>query len=90
MSFPSAKIYGRALLRSIASKLYGAPMDLSELRDLLKQQCAQEGSQTAWAAKNEVAQTYVSGVIRGINTPGQKILDALGLRARTIYERIEE
>lgn len=54
-------------------------MNLSELRQELKNICEKEGSVRAWATKNKISFSYASSVIRGDAEPGKKILKAMGI-----------
>ena len=56
---------------------------------LLESECAQAGSQAAWARKNHVSPAYLSDVLAGRREPGGKLLDALGLERFVSYERAE-
>lgn len=57
-------------------------LDETSLRDILRDACAEAGSQQAWADQHELSTSYVTDVLRGRRGFGQAILDALG------YERI--
>lgn len=50
--------------------------------DLLRTECENTASVRAWALANDITPTYVSNVVRGGQTPGPKILAALGLGIR--------
>ena len=55
-------------------------MTLNELRKRLFDLCEESGSQTAFAKKHNIDNSYVSAVIRGNAMPGWKILKAMGMR----------
>lgn len=63
-------------------------MTAAEVRDLLREACIDAGSQRAWATEHGVSPVYVSDVLSGRREPGEKILDALGLRKIVSYEPI--
>lgn len=65
-------------------------MGLSEVIALLRQRCAEAGSQAQWARDNGMAQTYVNEVLRGARRPGKKLLDALGMIAVVDYRPIDD
>ena len=58
----------------------------SQLHQMLRMEIALCGSAGKWAAKNQVSTAYVSDVLRGRRDPGEKILQALGLRKIVGYE----
>jgi hypothetical protein len=55
----------------------------------LRDACQALGSENAWAKAHGMSQTYVFNVLRGRREPAERILLALGLRRRVIYEPIE-
>jgi hypothetical protein len=56
-----------------------APMNLYELRMLLRRRCDEAGSERAWALKHGVSPVYVGDVLAGRRAPGKAILATLGL-----------
>lgn len=62
-------------------------MTLERVQKLLSAACDEAGSAKAWAESHEIAASYVSDVINGRCEPGEKILNALGLRRSVEYER---
>lgn len=60
-------------------------MGLAEVIALLRQRCADVGSQAKWARDAGLSQTYVNEVLRGTRAPGKKLLDALGMIAVVDY-----
>lgn len=46
------------------------------------------GSAAAWARKNGMSTAYLSYVLNGQKAPGPKLLAAIGLRRRVVYEPI--
>jgi hypothetical protein len=58
---------------------YQDPMNLDELRMLLRRRCDKAGSVRAWALKHGVSPVYVGNVLAGKRGPGKALLDALGL-----------
>jgi hypothetical protein len=61
-----------------------------EFLSLIRDDVETEGSQKALAAKLEVSETYLSDVLRGRRTAGNKILSRYNLRAVTSYYPTEE
>ena len=49
-------------------------MTTEEMKALLRQACAQAGSQVAWAKAHDLGAAYVSDVLNGRREPGAKIL----------------
>ena len=62
-------------------------MTLDDVRKLLRKACESAGSQQAWAEANKISPAYVSDVLVERREPGPAILDALGLKATTVYVR---
>lgn len=60
-------------------------MTNAEVLQLLRDEIQLAGSQIKWAKQNNLAQQYVSQVLRGEIKPGKKILNALGLSRVTSY-----
>lgn len=60
-----------------------------EVMDRLRAAVAAAGSQRAYAEQIGVSQTYLSDVLTGNRTPGEKILTALGLEAVMMYRAID-
>jgi len=63
-------------------------MELDQLLDLLRSECAKAGGQAAWAAKNALSPPYVSDVLNRRREPGASILKALGVAKVVAYRRI--
>ncbi|HDZ73185.1 MAG TPA: hypothetical protein ENH55_10480 [Aurantimonas coralicida] len=63
-------------------------MTMTDVINLLRDECRQEGSQMAWAAANGVSDAYVSDVLLGRRDPGQSILEGLGLEKVVTYAPI--
>ena len=61
-----------------------------EFLSLIRDDVETEGSQKALANKLEVSETYLSDVLRGRRTAGNKILSRYNLRAVTSYHPAEE
>ena len=61
-----------------------------ECLSLIRDDVETEGSQKALANKLEVSETYLSDVLRGRRTAGNKILSRYNLRAVTSYHPAEE
>ncbi|WP_024351049.1 hypothetical protein [Aurantimonas coralicida] len=64
-------------------------MTAAGVRNLLRQACADAGSQQSWAREHGVSPQYVGDVILGRRDPGDRILDGLGLRRVVTYRPIE-
>lgn len=58
--------------------------------DRLRAAVHEAGSQKACAEKFGISQMYLSDVLNGRRSPGEKILDALGLEAQIVYKPKEE
>ena len=61
-----------------------------EFLSLIRDDVETEGSQKALANKLEVSETYLSDVLRGRRTAGNKILARYNLRAVTSYYPTED
>lgn len=61
-----------------------------EFLSLIRDDVETEGSQKALASKLEVSETYLSDVLRGRRTAGNKILSRYNLRPVTSYQPTEE
>ena len=61
-----------------------------EFLSLIRDDVETEGSQKALANKLEVSETYLSDVLRGRRTAGNKILSRYNLRAVTSYHPAKE
>lgn len=61
-----------------------------EFLSLIRDDVETEGSQKALAAKLEVSETYLSDVLRGRRTAGNKIASRYNLRPVTSYHPKEE
>lgn len=60
-----------------------------EILALIERSCKEAGGQKAWAEAIGVSQAYVSDVLARKRNPGDKILDALGLRMVPYYEVVD-
>ncbi len=61
-----------------------------EFLGLIRDDVEAEGSQKALAAKLDVSETYLSDVLRGRRSAGNKILARYNLRPVTSYEAAEK
>jgi len=61
-----------------------------EFLGLIRDDADAEGSQKALAAKLAVSEAYLSDVLRGRRSAGNKILSRYNLRAETSYVPTEE
>ena len=61
-----------------------------EFLGLIRDDVEAEGSQKALAAKLDVSETYLSDVLRGRRSAGNKILTRYNLRPVTSYEAAEK
>ena len=61
-----------------------------EFLGLIRDDVEAEGSQKALAAKLDVSETYLSDVLRGRRSAGNKILARYNLRPVTSYEATEK
>lgn len=62
-------------------------MRVEAVQKCLSQLCEAAGSVDAWARDNKLTTAYVYMVLNGSRSPGQIILDALGLEKATIYRK---
>ena len=53
---------------------------------LIRSRCKERGGQIYFATWADVSPAYLSDVLAGRREPGPKILAALGLSRRTVYE----
>jgi hypothetical protein len=60
-------------------------MTEAQVRELLRRNCQEAGSQQAWAALHGLSAPYVSDVLGGKRAPADAILGALGLQKVVIY-----
>jgi transcriptional regulator with XRE-family HTH domain len=49
-----------------------------------------KSNQAAVAAEAGVTRQYISMILKGTRDPGKKILDFLGIREKTVYQRSGE
>lgn len=61
---------------------------LDQVLDMLREECAQVGSQYQWATKYKLSPAYVSDVLKGRRNPGPSVLKALKLEAITQYREV--
>ena len=64
-------------------------MNLEQVRELLRRQCAEAGGQRAWATRHGISDGYVSHCLHNRRLPGPEILRALGLVAVTTFEKVD-
>ncbi|MBI5304068.1 MAG: transcriptional regulator [Chloroflexi bacterium] len=65
-------------------------MTRDDVVQLLKRKVEKAGTQVAIAREFGVTEAYISDVLHGKRSPGEKILDGLGLRRVVGYVRKEE
>jgi hypothetical protein len=61
--------------------------DMQTVVDALAKDVSAAGSQAQWCVKNRISTAYINDVLKGRRDPGQKILDALGFEAVTLYRK---
>ena len=60
---------------------------VEQFRDCLLAAIAAEGSQVAFANKHDVSTAYLNEMVKGKRSPSDKVLDALGYEAVTLYRK---
>ena len=60
----------------------------SQVRDRLRAAVRDAGSQRAWARQNGLLPSNVNDVLKGRQAPYRKLLDALGMKALRVYQRV--
>ena len=63
-------------------------MTLDSVLKKLTAEIEAAGGQRPWARENHISQAYVNQVLKGVAAPGAKLLEALGLRRVTSYEKV--
>lgn len=63
-------------------------LSLYEVLALLARECAEAGSQAAWARHHKLSDAYVSDVLRERREPGAAILAALGVERVVAYRAV--
>jgi hypothetical protein len=58
------------------------------LLEVLRREVAGSGSQEIVAKRLRVSPQYLCDVLKGRREPGRKLLDALGYRRITVYEKL--
>lgn len=61
-------------------------MNEKEVRKLLLKKIRYAGSQTEFASQNKMSVTYVNDILHGRKGPGPRMLKALGLKSKIVYE----
>jgi hypothetical protein len=64
-----------------------ALMTSDDVRTMLREACTKAGNAALWAAKHDLAPSYVSDTLNGRREPGPKILYALGLVSEPQYRK---
>ena len=62
-------------------------MTLEAFLAYLELSCRAAGSQQAFAKAHGISPQYLSDVLRGRRDPGQKLLDAMGLKRVVSYQQ---
>lgn len=60
-------------------------MTADDVRDKLREACAELGSQKAWAKRHGVGDAYVSDILAGRREPGESVLKGLRLKRVVSY-----
>lgn len=58
---------------------------LDQVVDMIREACAQEGSQYQWATRHKLSPQYVTDLLKGRRTPGPAVLKIFKLEAVTQY-----
>ena len=58
---------------------------LDQVIDMIREACAQAGSQYQWATKHKLSPQYVTDLLKGRRTPGPAVLKIFKLEAVTQY-----
>ena len=61
---------------------------IDQVLDMLREECAQVGSQYQWATKHKLSPAYISDVLQGRRNPGPAVLKALRLEAVMQYREV--
>ena len=61
---------------------------LDQVLDMIREECAQAGSQYQWATKHRLSPAYISDVLQGRRNPGPAVLKALRLEAVMQYKQV--
>lgn len=63
-------------------------LSILEVRERLRTECEQAGSQSAWARAHKLSAPYVGDVIHGRREPGAAIMHALGIERVVQYREV--
>lgn len=63
----------------------GDIFSIGSLRNLLRATCANAGGMRAWGRIHGISAPYISRVISGKSSPGEKLLSAMNLEPSTVY-----
>ena len=74
--------YGNCLAENMQKYL-----SQSDVQAKLKAEVKQAGNAAVWAADNDFSKAFVSYVINGQRKPSKRILEILGFKEVTVYER---
>ena len=62
----------------------------SELREKLRQECQQEGGQTAWAVKHGLSPQFVHDVLTERRYVTERMAEELGFRREIVFYETEK
>jgi biotin operon repressor len=65
----------------------GVEMSIVELREMIEKEVERAGSQNRLAKEWGMSRSYLCEVLKGSKEPGKKILDSLGIKRVTVYEK---
>jgi DNA-binding transcriptional regulator YdaS (Cro superfamily) len=68
-----------------AAFIHGELFSAEQVRQYLREECAEAGSQKAWAQKHGLSPAYITDVLLGRREPGEAIVSALGFERLTVY-----
>ena len=74
-------------MKHIRERSYDMFYSLEHILAELKVLIAEEGSQARFAKKHNIAEAYLSDILRGNRNPGDKVLSAMGYKQQTVYWR---
>ena len=66
-----------------------APVPLADIYAALRKACRDAGGQGAFAASIGISPQYLCDLLMARREPTDRILNPLGFRRRTIYERVK-
>jgi hypothetical protein len=62
----------------------------NDLRNILRHRCIAAGSQRNWCALHDMSETYVSAVLAGRLSLGNKLVAALGYQKKICFVSLQD